>query len=976
MARKIPRSPKENVKGRRDASKTGSLYEKDIWTKSYDVKGGVGTLLMRALDAALQVYGKDVCIDVSTAWRLPLIRWNGHSFERVSLADLGLIVQLGHDGQQCPDPSPARQILVFHSNGYHSVNVRLCECATVSSDAPPSWRQFLRADWFPATHTRPSTAFTVELLKLFHELTLQAKINTYDFYWSLLRATNNSGTTKHPHRYKQFGHAVRLWRHLRQLKRGGRGHDPAGASATTPGSLAVVCPACPHPDKNLPPNWELTPPEKLWIYTLYLMMDANFRCRCKDRGLDDVSLAPGWSYYVDNKKFQDYLRNDCGFETEQNTCSAEHNAILKANLRKEGYVASGIGAVLCARHAFFRPNGCGDLHLGEKFPYMDYFLISTLLGVILFLLVISYDIACQYCRNFERRVARNFPEEMHLDFDDINVRWMIPKNHIAVHGSNHSRYSLNFNEKVGRTYGEGVESSWSHLNPAAMSTREMALATRHEVLDDHMGAWNWQKVIGLGDHLLRCLNKARSMAQKNRGLFEEFSSTFEPNVVREWSRLVDVWCANPGSVPDPFEEPQANLRCTQVHLAFAQEEANVSALQGLPQLDMSPSVFVQVGLDLEELQRTIRSKAGSHHSDKDLVDLLQQRNSLRRRIYVWTETQHIYMPAVVQLRIQTNTTLPLLPDDAMPDGHPENEDVDIVNPEDLVLWLPSAIPSSLRIGDFTQRLSDFERRLRLAQIEDSLSTIRRVRRMLKGISEFKRLHISGTGNRANMRSRTLYSKFVQKQACAVAQYRSAYRALSNLDPNGPWRNDFRELLDSHLTGPGISEEGPGEGSREISWIWLVQRPESVEDPDEARQYNDSMRAEWARTRARAERWEEEVELLVEEMRRVLAFLEHEADWWTSIVDRRAKFPLRVPTPFDIIDGVRAYAHRQAATRRSLVAKFARLWLPWLRKNSIDTDWTSRYESLVDPNNVAIVRDMPSRPFVDPAMSESDKDDDE
>ncbi len=130
---------------------------------------------------------------------------------------------------------------------------------------------------------------------------------------------------------------------------------------------------------------------------------------------------------------------------------------------------------------------------------MDFFLISTLLGVILFLLVISYDIACQYCRKFERRVARNFPDEMRPNLEDVNVRWMIPKNHIAVHGPNHSRYSLNFNDKVGRTYGEGIESSWSHLNPASMSTREMALATRHEVLDDHMAAWNWQKVIGLGE---------------------------------------------------------------------------------------------------------------------------------------------------------------------------------------------------------------------------------------------------------------------------------------------------------------------------------------------------------------------------------------------------------------------------------------------------------------------------------------------
>lgn len=187
-------------------------------------------------------------------------------------------------------------------------------------------------------------------------------------------------------------------------------------------------------------------------------------------------------------------------------------------MRKEGYIASGVGAVLCARHAFFRPNGVGDLHLGEKyvmiarlpvfhpphyrfrFPYMDFLVVSTLLGSAMFMLVLSYDIACQYCKNFERRLREDFVPEMRLDLKDVKVRFVIPKNHFNVHGRNHSQYSLNLVPHVGRTYGEGVESSWSHLNPVAMSTREMALATRHEVLNDHIGSWNWHKTIELGEH--------------------------------------------------------------------------------------------------------------------------------------------------------------------------------------------------------------------------------------------------------------------------------------------------------------------------------------------------------------------------------------------------------------------------------------------------------------------------------------------
>jgi hypothetical protein len=46
-----------------------------------------------------------------------------------------------------------------------------------------------------------------------------------------------------------------MWRHLRLLKRGGRAHDPSGVKGTAPGELAVLCPACPYPDINIPANW-------------------------------------------------------------------------------------------------------------------------------------------------------------------------------------------------------------------------------------------------------------------------------------------------------------------------------------------------------------------------------------------------------------------------------------------------------------------------------------------------------------------------------------------------------------------------------------------------------------------------------------------------------------------------------------------------------------------------------------------------
>jgi hypothetical protein len=49
------------------------------------------------------------------------------------------------------------------------------------------------------------------------------------------------------------------------LKRAGRCHDPFGVENTQPGELTIACPACPHPGKNLPPDWESAPYWKRYV---------------------------------------------------------------------------------------------------------------------------------------------------------------------------------------------------------------------------------------------------------------------------------------------------------------------------------------------------------------------------------------------------------------------------------------------------------------------------------------------------------------------------------------------------------------------------------------------------------------------------------------------------------------------------------------------------------------------------------------
>jgi hypothetical protein len=64
--------------------------------------------------------------------------------------------------------------------------------------------------------------------------------------------------------------------------------------------------------------------------------------------------------------------------------------------------------------------------------------------------------------------------------------------------------------------------------------------------------------------------------------------------------------------------------------------------------------------------------------------------------------------------------------------------------------------------------------------------------------------------------------------------------------------------------------------------------------------------EWAKSRARAMRWSEELRLLEEEMRRVLVFLEWDANVWTKQAeDLESRWPSIDRAQ---LEGLAAYGH--------------------------------------------------------------------
>ena len=105
-----------------------------------------------------------------------------------------MVVNLGHSGNYCPSPAEPQRILVIDLSGHHTVCVRFCKCS--KSGFLESFRQLLRVSWYPASVLRPHTVFTFDLLDTDHKVSLQGKLNLYDFYNAIMQKTDNHGGSK------------------------------------------------------------------------------------------------------------------------------------------------------------------------------------------------------------------------------------------------------------------------------------------------------------------------------------------------------------------------------------------------------------------------------------------------------------------------------------------------------------------------------------------------------------------------------------------------------------------------------------------------------------------------------------------------------------------------------------------------------------------------------------------------------------
>ena len=145
--------------------------------------------------------------------------WNGKYFGKTTLHDQGYVMHLGHHGEMCPDTEDpwldidgdihltedidllqdgmdrhSKDIMedgpvnMVHTTGIFKHKVRWCQCP----GAPDKTVQLFQMRLFPASHVRPQTAFSFDVLDHFHVDAMECKTAASSFVKKLCRLTNNA----------------------------------------------------------------------------------------------------------------------------------------------------------------------------------------------------------------------------------------------------------------------------------------------------------------------------------------------------------------------------------------------------------------------------------------------------------------------------------------------------------------------------------------------------------------------------------------------------------------------------------------------------------------------------------------------------------------------------------------------------------------------------------------------------------------
>ncbi|KAF6747217.1 hypothetical protein DFP72DRAFT_821963, partial [Ephemerocybe angulata] len=235
------------------------------------------------------------------------------------------------------------------------------------------------------------------------------------------------------------------------------------------------------------------------------------------------------------------------------------------------------------------------------------------------------------------------------------------------------------------------------------------------------------------------------------------------------------------------------------------------------------------------------------------------------------------------------------------------------------------------------RLTEIEFQLRTAQAQEALTNLRRCLQRRITVYDLKNRWLRGQS--PNTKALNLLGNIESQITTARDEYRQARVAILSLaDMMGKVGLEafYRPLEDNDvraMASPVLDREpetmtlkqlekakrSTGETGRTVSWIW---RHASASEDNHTEYEAEAIKVEWAKSRARAMRYQEEVLIVREEMRRTVRFFSWKEKEWYKCGEARGKHG---PIEEHYNEGLQAYAKRQGAICLGLRKKFEHMW---------------------------------------------------
>ncbi len=142
------------------------------------------------------------------------------------------------------------------------------------------------------------------------------------------------------------------------------------------------------------------------------------------------------------------------------------------------------------------------------------------------------------------------------------------------------------------------------------------------------------------------------------------------------------------------------------------------------------------------------SKAKGSQTSKVQADLQRKHNILYQKTTQWREIQVAYMPSIAALLLKSGAII----------LHPDDNSIVPDLTELIPLYLPSSFPPGFQLSPMLSPLADKKLQLCIGQADEALQAIRQGRYIITQLVQFKKLNISGTGNKPNTRMCALFDQ--------------------------------------------------------------------------------------------------------------------------------------------------------------------------------------------------------------------------